>query len=74
MIAVIYGPGNRISLIDASDAIVALNITLRESEPGVQARVLNNTALSGLSSVMDPRLPRTVEAFDQLFPEIGALS
>lgn len=70
MIAVIYGPGDRKRLVDGPPAIVALNIQIYEAEAGVEARVLDDTALSNLASVMDQRLPATLAEFDQAFPTL----
>ncbi|PIB90988.1 hypothetical protein [Caulobacter sp. FWC2] len=66
MIVLIYKPDGT-QLISGDEFNVQLNMPLFEGKPDTYIRVLDDTPLSDVGSVIDSRIPATVEEFDELY-------
>lgn len=66
MIALIYKPDGT-QLISGDAFNVQLNFPLFEGKPDTYIRILDSTPLADVGSLVDGRIPATVEEFDELY-------
>lgn len=68
MIAIIYKPDDGLQMMMGSRQHIDANYALQlEMNPQAQLRITDGTPLEGINSMIDPRIPATVEEFDELY-------
>jgi hypothetical protein len=68
MIAIVYKSSDGFQMMMGSRQHIDANYALQlDLNPHAKLRILDGTPLEGINSMIDPRIPSTVEEYDELY-------